>query len=78
MTIEINVILPTLTGKPMSHNKNNRDNYVTLNVAFQKPKTQAARDSLTQPNPTQAADSLTQQGGGAAADSLTYSLPRRM
>ncbi len=59
MTIEINVILPTLTGKPMSHNKNNRDNYVTLNVAFQKPKTQAARDSLTQPNPTQAADSLT-------------------
>ena len=51
VTNEINVILPTLTGKPMSHNKNNRDNYVTLNVAFQKPKTQAARDSLTQPTP---------------------------
>ena len=40
--------LPTLTGKPLAHNENNRDNFVTLNVAFQKPKTQAARDSLTQ------------------------------
>jgi len=48
VTNEINVILPTLTGKPLAHNKNNRDNYVTLNVAIQKPKTQAARDSLTQ------------------------------
>ena len=38
VTNEINVILPTLTGKPLAHNKNKRDNYVTLNVAFQKPK----------------------------------------
>ena len=66
VTNEINVILPTLTGKPLAHNKNNRDNFMTLNMTI--PKTQ---------NPG-AADSLTQQGGGAAADSLTYSLPRRM
>ena len=45
------------------------DNYVTLNVAFQKPKTQAARDSLTQQGAA-AAESLTQQGG-EGADSLT-------